>query len=130
MRVPLILLFLCLLGTFSLFCQENPSVTRIPRVIFSADDNPELNNARMISDQDTMSQPELRLGGYISTYFAHYDDETENNDFVQFPTLAPRNDQFSLNMALISMQYRSREIRSKITLHYGYIPESSWHKVL
>jgi hypothetical protein len=129
MRVWLIPLLLGLLGPFRLICQEDATVTRIPRVIFSADDNPELNNARMISDQDTMSQPELRLGGYISTYFAHYDDETENNNFVQFPTLAPRNDQFSLNMALISMQYRSKQIRSKITLHYGDIPESSWPKM-
>jgi hypothetical protein len=130
MRLPAgLILFFFFLASFAGAQQEDGHEARLPRVIFSSDENLELNNSRIISALDTMSVPELRLGGYISTYFAHYDDEIETNDFVQFPTLAPRNDQFSLNMALISMEYKSRVIRSKITLHYGDIPESSWPTV-
>lgn len=96
-------------------------------IIFSSESNLELTGTDIIEERiDTLSQPELRLGGYVSTYFAYYDDDTENNGFVQFPTLAPRKNQFSLNMALISMAYKSNRLRSNITLHYGDVPESSW----
>src|SRR5207253_5513521 len=102
------LILLWIFGHNVLSAQLPDSLSTIaPRVIFSSDENMELNNSRIISELDTMSHPELRISGYISTYFAHYDDDTETNDFVQFPTLAPRNDQFSLNMALISMEYKS-----------------------
>ncbi|MBA3662864.1 MAG: porin [Bacteroidetes bacterium] len=96
-------------------------------IIFSSESNLELTGTDIIDERiDSLSKPELRIGGYISTYYAHYDDETETNGFVQFPTLAPRNNQFSLNMALVSMAYKSNRLRSNITLHYGDVPESSW----
>lgn len=70
--------------------------------------------------------PELHIGGYISSYFSLNDDDNLPNGFVQFPTLEPRKDQFSLNMALISMNYKSQNMRGNIILHYGDVPESSW----
>jgi hypothetical protein len=105
------------------------STDRGTRVIFKSNKNLEMQGTQIAARIDSLLHPELRIGGYISTYFAHYDDLTENKDFVQFPTLAPRNDQFSLNMALISMEYQSRSVRGNITLHYGDIPESSWPEV-
>jgi hypothetical protein len=96
-------------------------------IVFSSESNLELTGTDIIEERiDTLSKPELRIGGYVSTYYAYYDDDAEPNGFVQFPTLAPRKDQFSLNMALISMSYKSNSIRSNITLHYGDVPESAW----
>lgn len=127
--VRLSFIFLFVLLAPVLFQGQNDSVIRKPgsTIIFSSESNLELTGTDIIDERiDTLSKPELRIGGYVSTYFAYYDDETENNGFVQFPTLAPRRDQFSLNMALISMSYKSSRLRSNITLHYGDVPESSW----
>jgi hypothetical protein len=96
------------------------------KIIFNSDDIMELKGTQFAKKIDSLLRPEFRIGGYVSTYYAYYDDDSEPNGFIQFPTLAPRNDQFSLNMALISMQYRSSNLRSNITLHYGDVPASSW----
>ena len=96
------------------------------KIIFNSDDILELKGTQIAKAIDSLLRPEFRIGGYVSTYYAYYDDESEPNGFIQFPTLAPRKDQFSLNMALISMQYKSSNLRSNITLHYGDVPASSW----
>jgi hypothetical protein len=75
---------------------------------------------------DSVDQPNLSIGGYISTYYAHYDDEITNGEFVQFPTICPRNNQFSLNMAMLSLRYTRSFLRSNLTFHYGDIPQSAW----
>lgn len=95
-------------------------------IITTSNDNPELKGTQIVSKIDSLLHPLLKIGGYISTYYAHYDDDIETNDFVQFATLAPRKDQFSLNMALLSAEYNSSVLRGKITLHYGDVPESAW----
>jgi hypothetical protein len=111
----------------SLAHSQNDSLkTKKIEVRFGSPENLQLNNNQMLRGLDSLLHPELRIGGYVSTYYAHYDDEIENNNFVQFPTLAPRNNQFALNMALISFDYQSQDIRGTISLHYGDIPESSW----
>ncbi len=91
-------------------------------------DNMELKGTHIIDKMDSLLNPEFRISGYVSTYYAHYDDDTENNDFAQFPKLEPRNKQFSLNLALLTMQYKSQNLRSNITFHHGDVPESSWPK--
>jgi hypothetical protein len=122
------LVLVCILTGFSIKAQDTIKDKSL-RVIMGSGDKLEMNNTRIMAAIDSILRPEVRIGGYVSTYYAHYDDETEKNDFVQFPTLAPRNDQFSLNMALISLAYTSEKLRSNITLHYGDIPESSWPAV-
>jgi hypothetical protein len=122
-------LLLALLCGFCGFSQEKSTHGTIPQIVFSSNDNLELNGTRIATKIDSLLHPEFRFGGYISTYYAHYSDQTIKNSFVQFPTLAPRNNQFSLNMALISMEYKSQNLRGNITLHYGDVPESSWPAV-
>lgn len=68
----------------------------------------------------------LEIGGYVSTYYSHYTDETNIGGFVQFPTMQPRNNQFGLNMALLSMNYVSKKVRGSLNLHVGDIAESVW----
>ncbi len=98
------------------------------KLILESDSNIVFSGTRIISKTDTNEISKIELSGYLSTYYAHYSDETQNNGFVQFPTMAPRNNQFGLNIAQIGMEYHSRNLRSNITLHYGDIPETNWPK--
>ena len=86
----------------------------------------ELEGTAIAAKVDSLLRPEFRYGGYVSTYYAFYDADPEPNGFALFPTLAPRSNQFSLNMALLNFDYTSEHARAAITLHYGDVPESSW----
>jgi hypothetical protein len=72
------------------------------------------------------NESKLLIGGYICTYYAYYTDETKNNGFVQIPVMAPRSEEFGLNMALISMQYTSKNVRGNLGIHFGDIPKAIW----
>lgn len=123
--LPFILIII--LPCKSLQGQINDSVrTKSPKLVLGTDENPVLQGTKTAEKTDTLSHPEFKIGAYVSTYYAYYDDETEVNDFVQFPTLSPRNNQFALNMALITLDYKSKFLRSNIGLHYGDVAESTW----
>ncbi|MGZ4036583.1 MAG: outer membrane beta-barrel protein, partial [Bacteroidia bacterium] len=98
------------------------------RLIVGGDTNVLFTGTRIVDKEDTSDYHHITIGGYVSSYYAHYSDETSNSGFVQFPTMAARNNQFGLNVAQVSMTYRSSRVRSNITLHYGDIPESTWPK--
>jgi len=70
-------------------------------------------------------QPKLEIGAYLSTYYGLY-TEDEQIGFVKHPTMAARNNQFGLNMAMISLAYQSKTLRSTLSFHYGDIAESTW----
>jgi hypothetical protein len=72
-----------------------------------------------------MVQPKLEIGAYLSTYYGLY-TEDEQIGFVKHPTMAARNNQFGLNMAMISLAYQSKTLRSTLSFHYGDIAESTW----
>lgn len=74
----------------------------------------------------TAEEAALLIGGYVSAYYAYYTDETNNAGFVQMPTVAPRNKEFGLNMALISLKYNSKNVRGNFGLHFGDIPKAIW----
>jgi hypothetical protein len=71
------------------------------------------------------NQPKLEIGAYLSTYYGLY-TEDEQIGFVKHPTMAARNNQFGLNMAMISLAYQSKTLRSTLSFHYGDIAESTW----
>lgn len=124
-------LFFCIVLVFISLTKTHAQVRdssqkKIPKLVFGFEDDLELQGTQITTKIDSLLHPEFRITGYVSTYFAYYDDDIEYNNFVQFPTLAPRKDQFSLNMALISFEYKSESLRSVIALHYGDIPLSSW----
>lgn len=99
-----------------------------PIFVLSNDSVVTFGGTRIATKTDTAEFHKLELSAYVSSYYAHYSDEIENSGFVQFPTMAPRNDQFGLNIAQIGMQYQDQNFRGNITLHYGDIPESNWPK--
>ncbi len=80
-----------------------------------------------IDHLDTNEIGTLVISGYVCAYYAHYDDEAvDQNGFVKFATMAPRPQEFGLNMALISMQYHSKNIRSSLGVHFGDIAKAVW----
>src|SRR6478735_410170 len=104
----IIFVFFLSLIPAALMAQEKDSSQHKPtKLVFGFEDDYELQGTQITTKIDSLLHPEFRISGYISTYYAYYDDDTEVNDFVQFPTLAPRKDQFSLNMALVSFEYKS-----------------------
>jgi hypothetical protein len=66
------------------------------------------------------------LSGYIDTYGASYSDENKESEYVKFPTSAPRNNQFGLNILQLSARYESTDFHGTGTLFYGDIPASAW----
>ncbi len=98
------------------------------KIVLDNDTNVILSGTRIVSKTDSAEYHKVEISGYVSAYYADYSDEIENNGFVQFPTMAPRNKQFGLNIAQIGMQYQEESFRGNITLHYGDIPESNWPK--
>jgi hypothetical protein len=110
------------------FAQKDSTHHKKIRIDLSSDSSLAFTGTRITDKTDTVEKHHIIIGGYVSAYYAHYSDEGGAGGFVQFPTVAPRADQFGLNMALISMQYRSKRLRSNISLHYGDIPESTWPK--
>lgn len=126
MRLSLILLVF-LLSNCILLAQKDSLLKKNKTDFFVTKDTAfEIQNIRIIDRIDTAEHPHMEIGGYVSTYYAYYNDETNKGEFVQFPTICPRHNQFSLNMAMISLQYRSRNLRSNLIFHYGDIPQSSW----
>lgn len=119
-------MMMCLLGHTQTDSSRHNKM--LPKLTIAGDSNLVLSGTRIITKTDSGEFHKIEIGGYISSYYAHYSDETSNNGFVQFPTMAPRNNQFGLNIAQISMQYQDQNYRGNLTLHYGDIPESNWPK--
>lgn len=76
------------------------------------------------ADYDTTSQ--LVLSGYISTYYAHYNDSVGIDEYQKFPTVSPYSDRFSVNMVQFGGKYTSDRYRGIFTLQWGDIPQSCW----
>lgn len=123
---PIVLLLVC----SSFYSQNDTAKISKPKIklVVGNDTNIVFSGTRIVTKTDSNEFHKIEISGYVSSYYAHYSDETETNEFVQFPTMAPRNDQFGLNIAQIGMQYQDQNFRGNITLHYGDIPESNWPK--
>jgi len=115
-----------LLSALCAFGQRDTSKIKHPEINLKPYTIRELEGTSIAAKVDSLLQHQFRYGGYVSTYYAYYDADEESNGFVLFPTLAPRNNNFSLNMALLNFDYNSANARAAITLHYGDVPASSW----
>lgn len=77
-------------------------------------------------DEKYDSTGQIKLSGYISTYYAYYTDSVGVGNYQKFPTSAPVSEAFSLNMLMINAKYTSTKLRGNLTLHYGDIAASAW----
>lgn len=127
-KLALFIIFLSVSN--SILAQQHDSIVRksnlIPKISLSNDSSTIFKSKKKWLESDSIDMAELKIGGYVSTYYAYYDDETSQQGFVQFPTMAPRNKEFGLNMALIDMHYTSKHIRGNMGLHFGDIAQSVW----
>ena len=76
--------------------------------------------------QEYDSTGKWTLSGYIDTYISHYSDTVNSNGFVKFPTIAPRNNQFGLNIIQLSAKYQAKSFRATTTLFTGDCPKAAW----
>ncbi len=121
------IIFLCFLLHSSFAQKDSLSKTKKLSIIVNTDSTVVFKGKRLIEKVDTSENNKLVISGYVSSYFAYYDDEkVDDNGFVQFATMAPRNKEFGLNVALISMQYSGKNIRSNLCVHYGDIAKAVW----
>ena len=97
---------------------------KVPFIGFKNDSSVLFQSKKTLSEE-LNTEPKLLIDAYLSTYYASY-TEDNTSEFVKYPTMAPRNNQFGLNMAMVSLSYKSKKIRSIITLHYGDIAASAW----
>lgn len=72
----------------------------------------------------------IKISGYIDTYYSYYTDTVGAGGFSKFPTSAPKNNQFGLNIIQVSAKYDSKRMRGVATLFYGDIPLCSWSSYL
>lgn len=80
---------------------------------------------KKLTIEEKLNEPKLEIGAYLSSYYAYY-TEDNTSDYVKHATMAARNNEFGLNMVMVSLGYRSKKVRSNVTLHYGDIAESTW----
>lgn len=127
MKIHFTLLF-SLIVIYSI-AQNNDSLKKanhlIPKVTTSSDSNVVFEGKKGLHEAHD-ENAKLVVGGYVSTYFGIYDDETVNNGFVQIPTMAARNKEFGLNTALVSMKYTAKNLRGNLGIHYGDIATTVW----
>ena len=126
MRIALTILTILSVG---IVVSQNDSTRREKKLHIqtNADSNMVFKGKHAVDNSDTSSISSLVISGYVSSYYAYYNDEAvDQNGFVKFATMAPRPQEFGLNMALISMQYHSKNARANLGVHFGDIPKSVW----
>lgn len=124
LRLKYTILFLSFFCFLSCFSQNDSLIKNQKPIQFKSDTIVLFQNKKLIAEETT-SEPKLEIGAYLSTYYAYYTEDNKSR-FVKHPTMAARNNQFGLNMAMVSLSYKSKKIRSNISLHYGDIAESTW----
>jgi hypothetical protein len=73
---------------------------------------------------DTIST--FSITGYVDAYYAHYSDSVGPGNFQKFPSISPRNDNPSLNIAQLSFQYNSDKVRGTAVFHFGDVAAATW----
>ncbi|WP_425391950.1 outer membrane beta-barrel protein [Ekhidna sp.] len=68
----------------------------------------------------------IELTGYIDTYYASYSNKLSADELQPYITVAPRDNQFGLNIAEIGATYNTGEVRGTFVIQYGDIAEATW----
>jgi len=118
------IIFLFIFSPFVEYAQQDSLYKKQVTIQLKGDSNVLFQNKKLYVDQK-FNEPKLEIGAYLSSYYAFY-SEDNSNPYVKHATMAARNNQFGLNMVMVSLGYKSKKIRSNITLHYGDIAESTW----
>lgn len=120
----LYLLTVCLLYVLN-YSAQNDTLKKKKVVFVLEKDSSVLFQSKRFNVDDTSNEHKLTIEAYVSTYYSTYTEDNKT-DYVKYPTMAARNNQFGLNMAMFSMNYKSKKLHSTLSLHYGDIAESVW----
>ena len=104
-------LFHFILFSHLLFSQLDSSKKHSIQIQLKNDSSVLFQNKKIEHD-NPLNESKLEIGAYVSTYAAFY-TEDNSTEFVKHATMAARNNQFGLNMVMISLGYKSKKIRSK-----------------
>ena len=70
-------IFVFFIANSLLFSQNTDSLTKnrvvLPKILINTDSNLTFNGAKINSEIDNLFHSELKVGGYVSTYFSIYD---------------------------------------------------------
>jgi len=80
----------------------------------------------MKNQYDSLRFTGFKLSAYIDAYYAHYSDKIALGEYQKFPTSAPISDAFSLNMAMVNLQYQNENVTGVLACHTGDIASSAW----
>lgn len=125
MNRSILYIFVVLISFNFLMAQNDSLEKKSHSIIQLSIDTAVLFQHKRIDNNKETNLSKLEIGAYLSTYYGLY-TEDEQIDFVKHPTMAARNNQFGLNMAMISLAYQSKTLRSTLSFHYGDIAESTW----
>jgi len=123
-RAKYTIIFVCIIFNNLLNAQNEQLNSSFLTIKLKNDSNVLFENKK-IQVEDKSHESSVEIGAYLSSYYAFYSEDNKA-DFVKHATMAARNQQFGLNMAMISMKYQSQKFRSNVSLHYGDIAESTW----
>lgn len=122
MKLKSILLFFIFISCY------DASVAQISK-IFQKDDTSDITFTGTKINPYTIeydSTGKLDVSGYLDTYYSYYSDSDYVSGYSKFPTIAPRSNQFGINIIQISAKYTSNFFRSTVTLFGGDCPQSAW----
>ncbi len=72
------------------------------------------------------AQDILSLNAYFDSYTAYFTDDLPLNEFQQFTTVSPRDNQIGINAMQLGARLDHEFVRGAITLHYGDIAKATW----
>lgn len=119
-------LILSIFFSLTSLAQQDSTKKKLISIQLKNDSSVLFQNKKLTVEEKT-NEPKLEIGAYLSSYYAYY-TEDNTSDYVKHATMAARNNEFGLNMVMISLGYRSKKVRSNVSIHYGDIAESTWPK--
>ncbi len=86
----------------------------------------QLNQVKAQDSSGLYISRDLKISAYIDAYYSY--DTDKKNSLKLFSTYSPYRDQMRLNIAQISLKYKSEKdnLRGIFTLQYGDIPDLNW----
>jgi hypothetical protein len=103
---------------------QSDSIKKKSLTVQLENDSSVLFQSKKLNTEET-TESKLEIGAYVSSYYATYTEDNKTK-YVKHATMAARNNEFGLNMAMVSLAYKSKKLRSTITFNYGDIAESTW----
>lgn len=71
----------------------------------------------------------IKFSGYVDAYHAYYSDSVGTGKFQKYGAVSPISNNFGVNIAQLSANYNSKNLRSTVTLQAGDLPRAAWSPI-